>query len=222
MVLKILDKPHDKYIPKHARATPMVKQSKYLLGDELISLQKGTPNPSAKPSQSAYTAPLVPSIWWELGSLAAKIVVISVSFMFIFTFCYGFHRSADPDMAPMVKAGDLILFYRLDKNYSVGDILLLDFLGERQVQRVVAKAGDTVDIMDGGLIINGGPHNEPEIFQETWQYANAITFPLTIEEGQVFVLGDARDNATDSRIYGPVNTKDTLGKVITVIRRRGL
>jgi type IV secretory pathway protease TraF len=38
----------------------------------------------------------------------------------------------------------------------------------------------------------------------------------------VFVLGDAREGAADSRIYGPVNTEDTLGTVITVIRRRSL
>jgi len=46
--------------------------------------------------------------------------------------------------------------------------------------------------------------------------------PLTLGAGQVFVLGDARQNATDSRVYGAVNTKDTLGKVITVIKWRDL
>ena len=168
--------------------------------------------------QQVYT----PSVWWELASLFIKIAVIAVSFMFIFTFFYGFHRNTDPDMAPMVKDGDLILFYRLDRDYAIGDLLLLDFQGERQVRRVVANAGDTVDITEDGLIINGGLQDEPEIFQETWQYVNGVSFPLTVGEGQVFVLGDARENATDSRVYGPVNARDTLGTVITVIRRRSL
>lgn len=162
-----------------------------------------------------------PSIWRELGSLAVKIAVISACFLLIFSFFYGFHRNTDPDMAPMVKDGDLTLFYRLDKDYAIGDLLLLDFKGERQVRRVVASAGDTVDITENGLIINGGMQHEPEIFQQTWRYENGISFPLTVGEGQIFVLGDARENATDSRVYGPVNTKDTLGTVITVIRRRG-
>jgi signal peptidase I len=166
--------------------------------------------------------PAARSVWWELGSLAVKIVLIFTSFMLIFTFMYGFHRNTDPDMAPMVKEGDLILFYRLDRDYAIGDLLLLDFQGERQVRRVVARAGDTVDIGEGGLIINGGLQNEPEIFQQTWRYENGVSFPLTVGEGQVFALGDARENATDSRVYGPVDTEDTLGEVITVIRRRGL
>ena len=163
-----------------------------------------------------------PSVWRELGLLAIKLAVITIGFVLIFTFLYGFHRNTDPDMAPMVKDGDLVLFYRLGKNFAIGDLLLLDFQDERQVRRVIAKAGDVVDITENGLIINGAMQHEPEIFQQTWRYANGVTFPLTIGEGQVFVLGDARENAIDSRVYGPVNTSDTLGTVITVIRRRGL
>ena len=193
------------YIPKRAKVIPATEKKAPLYH----------PPPS---SVSAVT----PSVMAELGSLAVKILVIAVSFMLIFTFLYGFHRNLAPDMAPMVKDGDLILFYRLDKDYAIGDLVLLDFQGERQVQRVVARAGDTVDIDENGLIINGGFQHEPEIFQQTWRYASGVDFPLTVGEGQVFVLGDARENATDSRIYGPVNTKDTLGAAITVIRRRGL
>ena len=151
-----------------------------------------------------------------------KIAAISISFVFIFTFLYGFHRHIGPEMSPMIKDGDIVLFYRLNRSYDIGDLLLLDYQGQRQVRRVVAQAGDTVDITDDGLIINGGLQHEPDIFQQTWRYANSISFPITIEEGQVFVLGDAREQATDSRDYGPVNTRDTLGSVITVIRRRGL
>jgi signal peptidase I len=123
-------------------------------------------------------------------------------------------------MAPMVKSGDLVMFYRLDRDYSIGDLLLLDFNGETQVRRVIAKEGDVVDIDDRGLKINGSWQQENSIFQETWQYEEGIDFPVTIGPGQLFVLGDARDNATDSRIYGPIDAKNTLGTVVTVIRQR--
>jgi len=162
----------------------------------------------------------VPSLWRELGGLGIKIAVICMSFVLIFTFFYGFHRNADPDMGPMVRTGDLVMFYRLDRDYAIGDLLLLDFQGERQVRRVVARAGDTVDIAEGTLIINGASQQESDIFQQTWRYENAVSFPLTMGVGQVFVLGDAREGATDSRVYGPVNAEDTLGTVITVLRRR--
>jgi len=168
------------------------------------------------------THPGEPSVWRELGALLIKIAVIAIAFALIFTFFYGFHRNTDPDMAPMVKTGDLVLFYRLDTDYAVGDLLLLDFQGHRQVRRVVARAGDTVDIIDGHLVINGAMQQEPEIAGETHQYETGVAFPLTVGPDQVFVLGDAREHATDSRIYGPVDTGDTLGTVITVIRRRNL
>jgi signal peptidase I len=163
-----------------------------------------------------------PSVWRELLNLGIKIAVIALAFVLIFTFFYGFHRNADPDMSPYVKDGDLVMFYRLDKKYDIGDLLLLEYQGERQVRRVVAKAGDIVDITEEGFIVNGAIQQELEIYQQTERYENGIEFPLTVGEGQVFVLGDARANATDSRVYGPVNVKETLGKVITVIRRRNL
>ena len=163
-----------------------------------------------------------PSLWKELGALAIKIASICVAFVLIFTFFYGFHRSTDPDMMPMIQSGDLVIFYRLGRDYAIGDLLLLDFQGERQVRRVVARAGDTVDLREGELIVNGSMQQEPDIFEQTWSYEDGASFPLSVGEGQVFVLGDARENATDSRVYGPVNIKDTLGTVITVLRRRNM
>ena len=162
------------------------------------------------------------SVLWDLGALVVKILVIAICFMLIFTFFYGFYRNSGPDMNPMVKDGDLVLFYRLAKDYAIGDLAVLDVQGERQVRRVIARAGDIVDVTEDGLLINGGLQHEPDIFQQTWRFANSISFPITVGEGQVFVLGDAREDASDSRQYGPVNTGDTLGTVITVIRRRGL
>ena len=163
-----------------------------------------------------------PTVRRELLNLIIKIAAIAISFVFIFTCFYGLHRTADPDMSPMIKDGDLVMFYRLDKNYAIGDLLLVNYQGERQVRRVVAKAGDTVDITESGLTVNGAVQQEPAIYQQTRRYKEGVSFPLTVAEGQVFVLGDARENAEDSRIYGPVNTKETLGKVITVVRRRNL
>lgn len=161
-----------------------------------------------------------PSLWHELGMLALKVTALGIALIAIFSFVYGFYPNADPDMAPMVKSGDLVLFYRLDRDYNIGDLLLVDFQGQRQVRRVVAKAGDTVDFIDGSLVINGAMQQEPEIYQQSFRYENGPEFPLTVEEGQVFVLGDSRNGATDSRVYGAVDRKNTLGTVITIIRRR--
>ena len=200
-----------KHIPDR-RVTPYLNRIRETPVEELLELLEQPPQTQPRPT----------SVWRELGALGIKIIAIAIAFAAIFTFVYGFHRNTDPDMAPMVKTGDLVLFYRLDRDYAIGDLLVLDFQGERQVRRVVAGAGDTVDITDDGLIVNGAIQQEPEIYQETWRYENGAVFPLTVGADQVFVLGDARENATDSRVYGPVDTRDTLGTIITVIRRRNL
>ncbi|MCL2881441.1 MAG: signal peptidase I [Coriobacteriia bacterium] len=161
-----------------------------------------------------------PSVLRDLASLGLKILVVVLVFVLVFTFFYGLDRNTDPDMAPMVKDGDLVMFYRLDKTYAVDDLTVVRYHGKQEVRRVVAGAGDAVDITDEGLVVNGALQQEPNIYQKTVRYAKGVSFPLTVGPGQVFVLGDARGNATDSRVYGPVNTKDTLGTVITLIRRR--
>jgi signal peptidase I len=157
-----------------------------------------------------------------MAGLLLKIAIIAGAAVFVFSFVYGLHRNADADMEPAVKDGDLVLFYRPDKDYAAGDLLLLRFRGETAVRRVVAAAGDTVDIAENGLIVNGALQQELNIYEITPRYAEGAALPLTLRESEVFVLGDSRENATDSRVYGAVNTKDTLGTVIALIRRRNL
>ena len=163
-----------------------------------------------------------PPLWKELLYLLGKIAAICFAFLLLFTFLFGLHRNADPDMTPAVKDGDLVVFYRLDKRYIAGDILMLEFEGEKQARRVVATAGDTVDITEAGLIVNGAIQQEPDIYFPTYRYEDGPEFPVTLGEGQVFVLGDRRENATDSRVYGVVEIQDTLGKVMAVLRRRSI
>ncbi|MDR1496202.1 MAG: signal peptidase I [Clostridiales Family XIII bacterium] len=163
-----------------------------------------------------------PSALRDLLSLLLKIGVIAGVAILMFTFVYGLHRNADPGMNPAVKDGDLAVFYRFDKDYAAGDLLVLAFRGERQVRRVVAVAGDTVDITEEGLMVNGARQQEPEIYEATQRYADGPAFPMTLSAGRVFVLGDSREDATDSRVYGPVNADDTLGSVIALIRRRNM
>lgn len=176
----------------------------------------------SQPSHRSRERPEASTLFKETLSLLLKIATVVIVFALVFIFLYGLHRNEDPAMNPAIRDGDLVLFYRLDKTYAAGDTLLLTYDGQRQVRRVVATAGDTVDITEDGLLINGALQQEPEIYQETHSYVNGVKFPLTVGEGQVFVLGDARENATDSRIYGAVNATDTQGKVITILRRRNI
>lgn len=145
------------------------------------------------------------------------IIFMAITLLFVFGIC----RCGDNMMSPAFKDGDIVVYYRLEKEYSQSDAVVVEKSGETQVRRIVAKGGDKVDITENGLLINGYPQQEKDIFKDTLPYKKGITFPITLKKDEYLVLGDNRTIAKDSRIYGVVKGKEIKGSVITLIRRRG-
>lgn len=157
--------------------------------------------------------------------LAAFLLVLWVLFFVLI----GVMRVPGGDMYPRLDSGDMILFYRLDKDVRAQDVIVLEkdvptLQGKQlMVLRVVAVAGDTVEISDDDrLIVNGNTILESNIFYPTPRYEGYTEYPLTLGEGECFVLADSRNGGTDSRFFGPVTKDDILGTVITVVRRNNL
>ena len=162
---------------------------------------------------------------WFLLRLLIFLVVIWVLFFQII----GLTHMPGDDMHPRIDAGDLVLFYRLDKDVQAQDIIVIekttpDSGTEKQLflSRVVAVAGDTVEIRDGMLIVNGHTVSEPDIYTETPQYEGFTTYPVTLGADECFVLADARKGGSDSRYFGPVDRSEIVGTVITILRRNKL
>jgi len=162
------------------------------------------------------------SLLGETLYLLRKVLVIVVLLALCGIWLFGTARNTDLGMMPAVKSGDLIFYYRLDKQYVASDLVAVKIDGRFQTWRVVAVGGDTVDLTDQGLMINGYFQQEEDIVGETLPYTDGISFPITLKENQVFLLGDNRENASDSRLYGAVDVEDTLGKVVAILRRRNL
>lgn len=159
----------------------------------------------------------------DLLLLLLKIGLVCAFLVFLTVFLFGVTQQRDTSMNPAVKEGDIAVFYRPSKDYAVNDPVVVEYNGKLQVRRVVAMAGDVVDINpDGGLVINGSTQIEDGIYTQTLPYKEGITFPVTVGDGEVFVLGDNRTSAEDSRMYGTVRIGATKGKVIMIIRRRGI
>ena len=141
----------------------------------------------------------------------------------------GLTHMPNGDMYPRLDAGDLVLFYRLDRDVKSQDVIVLEKATPDDPEpsvficRVVAVAGDTVQISDGErLIVNGNTMIESNIFYSTPRYEGFTTYPLTLGEGECFVLADSRSGGTDSRYFGPVSQDEILGTVITIVRRNNL
>jgi signal peptidase I len=151
-----------------------------------------------------------------------KLGVTIVALWIIFGMVFGFARQDGENMNPKILDGDLMFFYRLEKDYYIGDVVAYKRDGDIQSARVVAKGGDVVELgEDGQLIVNGNVQSE-DIYYPTYEVPDSITYPYTVDQGSYFVLCDYRTMGDDSREFGALALKDIKGKVITVIRRRGI
>lgn len=138
-------------------------------------------------------------------------------------FILGFTTVPNGDMTPNFKSGDLLMYYQLNRDFVAQDVVVLKKNDTTYIGRVVAKGGDTVNITDkGGLVINGNTMIETNIYNGTVRYEGFVNYPVTLKDGEYFVLNDIRSSGEDSRYYGPVSESEILGKVITAVRRNNL
>lgn len=130
-------------------------------------------------------------------------------------------RVSGNGMFPAVKDGDLLFGFRLQREYRKDDVIAYTVNGETYVGRIVAFSGDAVTLDDSGtLLVNGTPQGG-EILYPTYAKGD-LSYPYTVPDGCVFVLGDYRTQTEDSRDFGPISMDRIKGKVITILRRRGL
>lgn len=158
----------------------------------------------------------------DILAFLAKLAVTLLAGWVLLGVVFGLAVQQGEDMYPRLRDGDLMLYYRLQQTYYVGDVVTFVRDGQRYTGRIVAQGGDTVDLTgDGELLVNGNTQSE-EVFYPTQPVQGGIELPCTVPEDGFFLLCDFRTNATDSRSYGTVLKKDLDGKVITILRRRGI
>jgi signal peptidase I len=80
------------------------------------------------------------------------------------------------------------------------------------IKRVIGLPGDTVEIKDGGVWVNGIALDETYLHGDTTDCQPRACDPVVVPEGSVFVLGDNRAHSSDSRYFGTVEISDIVGK----------
>ena len=126
-------------------------------------------------------------------------------------------------MRETLQDGDMLLILNdhLCGGYQPGNIVVLRKASFRDgkpiVKRVIALEGQTVDIDFGAGIVyvDGEALEEDYIREPTWM-SEDLDFPMTVPEGHIFVLGDNRNNSSDSRHkdLGPIDTRMVVGKAV--------
>lgn len=160
--------------------------------------------------------------------------------LFIRTFVVQAFKIPSGSMLPTLLIGDHLLVNKFIygirvpfsgkllvpiKDPESGDIIVFKFPKDRSIdyiKRVVGVPGDRIEVKDKKLYRNGKRTEDPHAhFSSTAVLPAAVSpkdnfGPVTVPEGKYFVMGDNRDNSSDSRFWGFVDASDVLGKAFII------
>ena len=151
----------------------------------------------------------------KLLSLGLRLLLIALMLFVIFGVVFGLKRMETSAMQPSVVEGDLLLYYRLARDYNVGDVVVVNVDGRDVVSRIVAKGGQRVNITEKGkVMVDDYPEALEPFYRTELPDETGIKLPYTVPEGKIFVMGDYREATDDSRKFGAVHMNDVKGKLM--------
>ena len=169
---------------------------------------------TAKRRHSAWRENLESIVWAAALALAIR------------TFIVAPFKIPSGSMRPTLIEGDRILvnkfLYRF-RQPQRGDIIVFRYPEEPKrpfIKRLVAVGGDTVEIRDGQVIVNGSPLNSSGIFSHNHYYNQGPNgqegVAVQVPDGALFVLGDNSASSHDSRFWGFVPRRLLIGKALCI------
>ena len=168
------------------------------------------------------------------------IVIAILLALFIRTFVVQAFKIPSGSMLPTLMIGDHLLVNKFIygikvpftgkrlvpiKDPKTGDIIVFRYPKDRSIdyiKRVVGEPGDTLQLKNKKLYKNGKQVDDPHAhFSNTVMLPAAVSpkdnfGPITVPDGKYFVMGDNRDNSSDSRFWGFVENTDVLGKAMII------
>ena len=152
-----------------------------------------------------------------------SIVIALVAVIFIFTMVLGKVEGSGDSMLDTLHNGDQLIITGYNYTPTRGDIVIIAknasktelgriYTNKPLVKRIVATEGQTVEIKDGYLFVDGVKQEED--YARTLTVDNGFKGKQTVPEGCIFVLGDNRGDSADSRLIGFIPKQYVLGKVL--------
>jgi len=171
---------------------------------------------------------------------AEAIIIAILIALFIRTFVVQAFKIPSGSMKPTLQIGDHLLVNKFTYGIKIPfirktlvsindpkreDIVVFIYPVDRTkdfIKRVVGVAGDTIEIRDKKIYLNGSPCNDGHgIYTDSTVFPGSIQprdnfGPVTVPAGHIFVMGDNRDQSYDSRFWGFVDLKNVLGKAFII------
>lgn len=157
-----------------------------------------------------------------LGELPVLIITAIVVAWLIKTFLVQPFYIPSGSMEPTLLPGDRVLVSKLSYRFGApkpGNIVVFiapeiaEAVETDFIKRIIGTPGMTVEEMNGRLLVNGRPKDEPYTRADN---PTASFGPATVPSGKVFVMGDNRGNSKDSRYFGAIKEKSLVGKAFFV------
>lgn len=155
--------------------------------------------------------------WVEAFVKALVLVVLLLTFVFRVVGVDG------SSMFPTLQDGERVIISNLFYTPQRGDIVVIaqpNFTNKPIIKRIIATGGDTIDIdySKNQVLVNGEVIDEPYL-TEKMKETGDISLPVTLEPGQLFVMGDNRNGSTDSRssLIGIIDERYVVGRFLVRI-----
>ena len=168
----------------------------------------------------------VPRAFLSIVIMATMVVVITV---LLRLFVFVPYEIPSGSMEDTIKTGDMVFSEKLSyymHSPEYGDIVTFadpEVVGRVLIKRVIATEGQVVDLVDGKVYVDGVELDEPYIGHRPsyplYRTANGVdvSFPYTVPEGEIWVMGDNRTNSKDSRYFGAVPVSDVTSHAVWTI-----
>jgi signal peptidase I len=161
-----------------------------------------------------------------LLEIVETIIATVVLFFLIQTFVAQPFQVQQTSMETTFHEGDYLIVDRLSHlwaPYTRGQVIVFQppasfpDSGKPLIKRIIGVAGDTIELRDGAVYVNGTKLVEPYVHRDQAGNQDQTT-TLTgttnwlVPAGQVFVMGDHREFSTDSRVFGPIDVSSVIGR----------
>ena len=161
-----------------------------------------------------------------LFEVVETLVLTLVIFLIIQTFVAQPYQVQQMSMENTLQPGEYVLVDKLSPrldDYSRGDVVVFsppagyDQGGNTPfIKRVIGVPGDTIEVRDGQVLVNGTVLDEPYTYPGSPPNQPTIAPPdraeWTVGPDELFVLGDHREQSSDSRVFGPIKRDSVIGR----------